>query len=66
MLTVPLAGVFTGQPGRSPYVVRIDADGHRQVIPVRTGLAAEGLVAVSGLRPGSLSPATRVLIGVSK
>ena len=40
--------------GRPPYVVRVDADGHRQVIPVRTGLAADGLVAVSGLRPGSL------------
>ena len=66
VLTVPLAGIFTGQHGRPPYVVRVDADGHRQVIPVRTGLAADGLVAVSGLRPGSLSPATRVLIGVSK
>lgn len=66
VLTVPLAGVFTGQHGRPPYVVRVDADGRRQMIPVHTGLAADGLVAVAGLRPGSLIPATRVLIGVGK
>jgi hypothetical protein len=66
VLTVPLAGVFTGRPGRPPYVVRIAADGRHQVVPVHTGLTADGLVAVSGLRPGSLNPATRVLIGVGK
>jgi multidrug efflux system membrane fusion protein len=66
VLTVPLAGVFSGQPGRSPYVVRIAANGQRQEVAVRTGLAAGGLVAVSAVRPGSLSPATRVLIGVGK
>ncbi len=66
VLTVPLAAVFGGQQGRSPYVVRIAADGQRQEIAVRTGLAASGLVAVAAVRPGSLSPATRVLIGVGK
>jgi len=66
VLTVPLAGVFTGQHGRPPYVVRVEADGRRQIVPVHTGLAANGLVAVSGLRPGSLVPATRVLIGIGK
>ncbi|HXS66518.1 MAG TPA: peptidoglycan-binding domain-containing protein [Streptosporangiaceae bacterium] len=66
VLTVPLAGVFSGQQGRPPYVVRIAADGQRQEVAVHTGLAADGLVAVSAVRPGSLSPATRVLIGVGK
>lgn len=66
VLTVPLAGVFSGQPGQPPYVVRIAADGRRQQVAVRTGLAAGGLVAVSALRPGSLGPASRVLIGVGK
>jgi hypothetical protein len=66
VLTVPLTGVFAGQRGQPPYVVRIAADGSRQVVAVHTGLAAGGLVAVSAVRPGSLDPAMRVLIGVGK
>jgi hypothetical protein len=66
VLTVPLAGVFAGQRGRPPYVVRIAPDGRRQIIPVHTGLAAGGLVAISAVRPASLSPATQVLIGVGR
>ncbi len=66
VLTVPLAGIFSGQQGHSPYVVRIAANGQRQAVAVHTGLTAGGLVAVSAIRPGSLSPATRVLIGVGK
>jgi multidrug efflux system membrane fusion protein len=66
VLTVPLTGVFAGQRGQPPYVVRIAADGSRHVVAVHTGLAAGGLVAVSAVRPGSLDPTMRVLIGIGK
>ncbi|HET9896087.1 MAG TPA: hypothetical protein VFQ44_14260 [Streptosporangiaceae bacterium] len=70
VLTVPLTAVFsrtrTGAPSTTPYVVRIDARGHRVRVAIDTGPQASGLVAVRPVKPGMLGPGDRVLIGAAR
>ena len=65
VLTVPLAAVFAGPHGQPARVVKL-ASGQRTLVRVRTGPAADGLVAVQSVRPGALRPGDHVLIGTSR
>jgi hypothetical protein len=76
VLTVPLAAVFRSPPGkprkagRAPvpatYVTTLAADGRSRRIPVLTGPAAGGFVAVQPARPAALQPGDHVVIGVGR
>lgn len=73
VLTVPLTAVFSaaarpGKPGRgrSAFVVVVAADGRRTRVPVTTGPATAGFVAVQPSTSGALEPGDRVLIGVGR
>jgi peptidoglycan hydrolase-like protein with peptidoglycan-binding domain len=74
VLTVPLTAVFsaTSGPGtssargRSTFVVLLAAKGRHKHVPVTTGPAAGGYVAVQPVTSGSLEPGDRVLIGVGR
>lgn len=63
VLTVPLAAVFSG---RSAFVVVVAANGRRTRVPVTTGPATAGFVAVQPAISGALKPGDRVLIGVGR
>ena len=74
VLTVPLTAVFTaaarkGKPpahGQSAFVVLVAARGRRKKVPVTTGPAAGGFVAVQPEFAGALEPGDHVLIGVGR
>ncbi|HEX9033048.1 MAG TPA: hypothetical protein VF834_14505 [Streptosporangiaceae bacterium] len=78
VLAVPVAAIHTVRAGRvgagasrhgraasriSAFVIRIGATGHRARVPVFTGPAASGLVAVQPVRQGALRTGDQVLIG---
>jgi len=73
VLTVPLTAVFTAaaRQGKSsahrssPFVVLV-AKGRRKKVPVTTGPAAGGFVAVQPAFSGALGPGDHVLIGVGR
>lgn len=65
VLTVPVAAIVAGRPGRPAHVVKITA-GRRIIVPVVTGPVAGGLVAVQPARPGGLRPGERVLVGAGR
>jgi hypothetical protein len=64
VLAVPLAAVVTAHG--SATVVRLTAGRRRLSIRVRTGISADGLVAVQPVIPGALKPGDRVVLGVSR
>lgn len=63
VLTVPASAVFAAAGRQWPYVVTTGPHGRRSRIPVRTGPVADGVAAVQPVRPGTLRPGDRVLIG---
>jgi multidrug efflux pump subunit AcrA (membrane-fusion protein) len=79
VLTVPLAAVFRGPPGKlgkpgkagrvpalATYVTTVPADGRPRRVPVLTGPADGGFVAVQPASPAALQPGDHVVIGVSR
>ncbi len=66
MLTVPVAAIIGGTHGRPARVVKILPPRRRVRVPVFTGPAANGLVAVQPVGPGALRPGDRVLVGVGR
>jgi multidrug efflux pump subunit AcrA (membrane-fusion protein) len=60
-LTVPVAAV-SSSPNRDTRVEVEQADGSTRLVPVRTGLAANGYVEVEALE-GSLEAGDRVVVG---
>lgn len=67
VLTVPLTAIFSAPPpGKLVFVVVAAVNGRRTRVPVLTGPAAGGFVAVSPAAPGALRPGDRVLIGVGR
>lgn len=64
VLTVPLTAVFSHGP--SVLVVLVAANGRRTQVPVTTGPAAGGFVAVQPAASGALDPGDHVLIGVGQ
>jgi hypothetical protein len=64
VLTVPLTAVFSRGP--SAFVVLVAASGRRTQVPVTTGPAAGGFVAVQPAASGALDPGDHVLIGVGR
>lgn len=74
VLTVPLTAVFSApaDPGRSPangqsaFVVLVAASGRRTHVPVTTGPATAGFVAVQPATSGALAPGDHVLIDVGR
>ncbi len=65
VLTVPLTALASGPHG-STYVVTVASNGHRKKVAVYTGRQAEGLVAVEGVKAGTLSPGDHVQIGATQ
>lgn len=68
VLTVPLTAVFSvpATTGRFPFVVLVAASGRRTRVPVTTGPATAGFVAVQPAVSGALEPGDHVLIGVGR
>src|SRR6266704_1521383 len=66
VLTVPVAAIIGGTHGRPARVVKILPPRRRVRVPVFTGPAANGLVAVQPVGPGALRPGDRVLVGVGR
>ena len=66
VLTVPVSAITTAGRGRPAHVVKVLPTRLRVRVPVFTGPAADGLVAVQPVRPGALRPGDRVLIGVGR
>ncbi|HWF82190.1 MAG TPA: peptidoglycan-binding protein [Streptosporangiaceae bacterium] len=72
VLAVPLTAIFshaarTGPPrDPSTFVVLVAAKGRRRQVPVATGAAAGGFVAVQPAISGALRPGDHVLIGVGR
>lgn len=72
VLAVPLTAIFSAAAragrtrGPSTFVVLITASGRRERVPVSTGPAAGGFVAVQSAATGALRPGDRVLIGVGR
>ena len=64
VLTVPVAAIIAAGHGRPTRVVKVTAARQRVSVAVFTGPTADGLVAVQPVRPASLRPGDRVLIGV--
>ena len=64
VLTVPVTAVFSRGP--SAFVVLVAASGRRTQVPVTTGPAAGGFVAVQPATSGILDPGDDVLIGVGR
>lgn len=64
VLTVPLTAVFSH--GQSVFVMLVAANGRRTRVPVTTGPAAGGFVAVQPAASGALYPGDHVLIGVGQ
>ncbi|HUJ06436.1 MAG TPA: hypothetical protein VLX31_10060 [Streptosporangiaceae bacterium] len=62
-LAVPVSSIFAAARARHDYVTEVGPGSRRRRIPVFTGPAADGLVAVQPVRPGGLRPGDRVLIG---
>lgn len=62
VLTVPLTAVFSGPHG-STYVVTVASNGHRQKVAIYTGRQAGGLVAIQGVKAGTLGRGDHVQIG---
>jgi hypothetical protein len=63
VLAVPLAAVITAHGSAS--VIRLAA-GRRISVAVRTGISADGLVAVRPVLAGALKPGDRVVLGVGR
>ena len=71
VLTVPVTAVFSASSARgvrsaSAFVVLVTASGRRKQVPVTTGPAAGGFVAVQPAISGALDPGDHVLIGVGR
>ena len=66
VLTVPVAAIIAAAHGRPTRVVRLAGARRRVSVPVFTGPTADGLVAVQPVRPGSLRPGDRVLVGLGR
>jgi len=64
VLTVPVAAIITAGNGRPTRVLKVIAARQHVSVPVFTGPTADGLVAVQPVRPASLRPGDRVLVGV--
>ncbi len=63
VLLVPVAAIFGPDPHRAAYVVEIAGGGRRAKVPVFTGPAAGGLVAVQSVHAGALRRGDQVVIG---
>lgn len=67
VLTAPLTAVFSGGAhGKAAYVVRVTARGRQRRIPIYTGPAAGGFVAIQAVHTGALRPGDHILIGVGR
>ena len=62
VLAVPVTAIFAARRARPDHVVVLTPGGRRARVPVATGPAADGLIAVQSLSPGRLRPGDRVLI----
>jgi hypothetical protein len=63
VLTVPVAAIIGAGHGRPARVIKITAARQHVSVPVFTGPAADGLVAIQPVRRASLRPGDRVLVG---
>jgi len=63
VLTVPVAAIIAAGHGRPTRVIKITAARQHVSVPVFTGPAADGLVAIQPVRRASLRPGDRVLVG---
>lgn len=72
VLAVPLTAIFSAAARagtssvRGPFVVLVTAKGRRKQVPVSTGPAAGGFVAIQSATPGALRAGDHVLIGVGR
>jgi hypothetical protein len=62
VLSVPVAAVYTEASGRTA-VTRVDGTGRRITVPVTTGVAADGFVAVTPVDAAKLQPGDQVAVG---
>lgn len=62
-LVVPLAAISSAADGTTSVSVLIDGDEDPTLVPVATGLSADGFVAVEPIDPDALSVGDRVVVG---
>jgi multidrug efflux pump subunit AcrA (membrane-fusion protein) len=66
VLSVPVAAIIAAGHGRPTRVLKVTAARQHVSVPVFTGPTADGLVAVQPMRPASLRPGDRVLVGLRR